>query len=266
MRADRAPVRCPRCPRWLAGAALVLLAGLVAPVPAGAAEFDYCSVGRRTSLLLVDRTSRFDAVDQDILIRTVEAFFRRQNAGERVVVAASSGAYTELRLVFNECRPGCPDEGFFARLTSTCRAVVARGDYLTFEARFIATLRDLLVQPEDAPMSDLFRSVAEATRLVEANGYAPLRQFLFYSDLLEASSLFPAQAIRRTPPAEALRRLAESGVQPRVQGAEVRVIGFGRGDAPNRPPLPQDIRRRVEDTWQRWFREAGATDVQIGLR
>ena len=250
----------------LCGLALLLLGGIAAQAPAGAAEFDYCSVGQRTSLLLVDRTTRFDDTDRDILIRTVESFIRRQNAGERVVVAASGGAYTELRLAFNECRPGCPDEGFFGRLTSTCRTVIARSDYLNFEARFIAPLRELLVQPEDASMSDLFRSVAEATRLVAANGYAPLRQFLLYSDLLEASSLFPGQAIRRTAPAEVLRRLADGQVQPRVSGAEVRVIGFGRSDAPSRPPLSQDIRRRVEESWQRWFREGGATDVQIGLR
>lgn len=255
-------------------ARLLLLIGILAAVATAAlpgravraAEFDYCAASPRTSLLLVDRTTRFDTVDQDILVRTVETFFRRQAAGERVVIAASGAAYTELRLVFNECRPGCPDEGFFGRLTSTCRAVVARSDYLSFEARFIAKLRELLLEPEEAPASDLFRAVAEATRLVEANGYAALRQFLFYSDLLEASSLFPGQTIRRMPPADVLRHLAELQVEPRVRGAEVRVIGFGRSDAPNRAPLPQDVRRRVEESWQRWFREGGAADVQIGLR
>ena len=245
---------------------LTAIAWLAVPAPAWAADFDYCSIGQHSSVLLVDRTTRFDAVDQDILVRTVEAFFRNQAPGERVVVAESTGAYTDLRLVFNECRPGCPDEGFFSRLTSTCRGVIARSDYLNFEARFIGTLRDLLTQQEEAPVSDLFRSVAEATRLVSANTYAPLRQFLFYSDLLEASSLFPGQTIRHMAPADALRRLDGEHVQAHLQGASVRVIGFGRNDAPNRAPLVQDIRRRVEDTWTRWFRAGGATDVEIGLR
>lgn len=251
----------------LAVSALPLL-GL--PGRAVAAEYDYCQAGRRTSLLLVDRTTRFDGVDQDILVRTAEGFFRRQEAGERVVVAASGAAYTEMRLVFNECRPGCPDEGgvggFLGRLTSACRPVIARSDLLSFQARFIGSLGALLRQGEDAPASDLFRAVAEATRLVEANGYAPLRQVLVYSDLLEASPLFPGQAIRRTPPAEVLRQLADAGVQARLRGAEVRVVGFGRSDAPNRAPLPQDVRRRVEESWTRWLKEGGATDVVIGLR
>jgi hypothetical protein len=143
--------------------ALLFCSVFLAPLSDHAAQFDYCAFGTRTSLLIVDRTTRFDGVDQDILIRTVEVFFRRQDPGERVIVAAASGAYTALRLVFNECRPGCPEEGFLGRLTSTCRGVLARSDYLNFEARFIATLRALLVEAEDAPASDLFRSVAEAT-------------------------------------------------------------------------------------------------------
>lgn len=257
-------VDAPWSVKWLPLLALLLTA--VTAAPARAADFDYCSVGTHTSLLLVDRSTKFDRVDEDILIRTVESFFRRQNPGERVVVAASSGAYTDLRLVFNECRPGCPDDGFLGRLTSTCRAVIARSDYLNFEARFIATLRQLLVTTEDGPLSDLFRSVAEATRLVEANGYASLRQFLFYSDLLEASSLFPAASIRRLPPTDVLKRLADNHVQAHVAGADVRVIGFGRNDAPGRAALPQDVRRRVEESWQRWFHAGDASAVQIGLR
>jgi hypothetical protein len=246
---------------WL----FVLLLAFAAS-PAHAADFDYCSASAHTSLLLVDRSTKFDRVDEDILIRTVESFFRRQDAGERVVVAASSGAYTDMRLVFNECRPGCPDDGFFGRLTSTCRAVIARSDYLNFEARFIAVLRELLVTTEDGPTSDLFRSVAEATRLVEANGYAKLHQFLMYSDLLEASSLFPAPSIRRMTPAEVLKRLAEQRVEAKLAGAEVRVIGFGRNDGPGRAALPQDTRRRVEESWRRWLQGGGASEIVIGLR
>ncbi|TCZ51791.1 hypothetical protein [Roseicella aquatilis] len=252
-------------PRRRLGAALLLALPALAR-PAAAAETDYCAIGDRTSLLLVDRTTRYDAVDRDILVRSVDAFFRRQDPGERLVVAAASGAYTELKLVFNACRPGCPEAGFLGRLTSACRPVLARADFQAFEAEFLARLVELLKQPEEAAASDLFRSVAEATRLVGANGYAPLRQVLIFSDLLEASSLFPGQAIRRTPPAEALRRLSEAHVAARLAGAEVRVIGFGRSDAPNRPPLPQDIRRRVEESWEGWFRAGGARSVQIGLR
>jgi len=247
----------------LAGPLFGLLAGVGT---ARAAGFDYCSTGQHSSMLLVDRTTKFDTVDQDILIRTVEAFFKRQEAGERVLIASLSGAYTDLKINFNQCRPGCPEESFLGRLVSTCRAVIARSDYLAFEANFIAALRGLLQDQEEAPASDLFRSVAESTRLVGANGYAPLRQFLFYSDLLEASSLFPGKEILRIAPTEALRHLAAARVSAQLAGADVRVIGFGRSDGPGRPALPQDTRRRVEETWTRWLKESGPSSVQIGLR
>lgn len=169
-------------------AALALLAACALsnrPAEAASSSFDYCSVGQRTSLFVVDRTTRFDRTDEDILVAAADAFARAQMPGERVIVAAISGAYTEIRLVMNECRPGCPEEGFFGRLVSACRPVIARGDYLSFERRFIAVLKDLLRNQEEAPASDLYRSVAEVTRLVGANGYGSIRQVVFYSDLLE---------------------------------------------------------------------------------
>jgi hypothetical protein len=227
---------------------------------------DYCLVGERTSVFIVDRTTKFDKTDEQILISQVETFYGDQTPGERVVVVAVSGAYTEMRIVFNECRPGCPEANFIGRLMASCRPVLARGDLLAFERRFITAVRELLRNQEEAPASDLFRAVAESTRMMEANTYRPLRQVLLYSDLLESSSLFPGQTIRRAVPEVALRRLSTERVEAKLQGARVRVVGFGRDDAPNRAPLPQEVRRRVEDIWRQWLRAGGAADVQIGLR
>jgi hypothetical protein len=259
--------------RWLQWfvqpALLVVLAFctiLNRPAEAAGSSFDYCSAGQRTSLFVVDRTTRFDRTDEDILVAAADAFAQAQIAGERVIVAAVSGAYTEIRLVMNECRPGCPDENFLSRLVSTCRPVIARGDYVSFERRFITVLMDLLKNQEEAPASDLYRSIAEVTRLVGANGYRPLRQVVFYSDLLEASQLLPGGQIRRLQPSETIRKLAANKVEAHLDGASFRVVGFGRDDAPKRPPLNQDVRRRVEESWRSWLSHSGASNVQIGLR
>jgi hypothetical protein len=233
---------------------------------AAVSTFDYCSVGQRTSLFVVDRTTKFDRTDQDILVAAADAFIRNQAAGERVIIAAASGAYTEIRIALNECRPGCPEEGFIARLVATCRPVLARGDYVAFERRFITVLMDLLRNQEEASASDLFRSVAEASRLVEASRYFPLRQFVFYSDLIEASSVLPAGQIRRLTSSQVADRLERAGVVARLTGATVRVVGFGRDDAPSRSALPQDVRIRILDTWTGWLSRSGASEIQIGLR
>ncbi|TPG52288.1 hypothetical protein EAH89_18795 [Roseomonas nepalensis] len=234
--------------------------------PALAAGFDYCTVGQKTSLFVVDRTTRFDRTDQDILVAAADSFFRNQDPGERVIVAAVSGAYTDIRLVLNECRPGCPETNILSQLLSTCRPVIARGDYLSFERRFIASLLSLLKQDEEASASDLFRSVAEATRLIASNGYKPLRQMVLYSDLLEASSVLPQGQIRRMAPTDVLRRLERDGIDASLRGATVKVVGFGRDDGPTRPALAQDVRRRVEETWRQWLTKSGGQEVQVGLR
>jgi hypothetical protein len=87
-----------------------------------------------------------------------------------------------------------------------------------------------------------------------------------YSDLLEASGVLPAGQIRRLQPDAVARKLEGDRIEARLRGATVRVAGFGRDDAPSRPPLPQDVRRRVEESWRTWLEKGGATDVSIGLR
>ncbi len=247
-------------------AALVALLAFSAPQALAQRGFDYCAVGQRTSAFVVDRTTRFNPTDEQILVAAAEQFFQNQAPGERIIVVALSGAFTEMRIVLNDCRPGCPPDGFFGRLVATCRPVIARSDYLAFERRFIETVRELLQNQEEAPASDIFRTVTEVARLVGANNYQPLRQLLLYSDLLEASQVLPAGQIRRLPPNEVVQRLQRAGVQPRLTGATVRVIGFGRDDGPGRAPLPQDVRNRVAEAWRAWLVAGGATDVQIGLR
>lgn len=235
--------------------------------PASAAtSFDYCSIGQSTSIFMIDRTTRFDNTDEQILRNQVETFYREQRPGERVLVVAVTGAYTEMRVAFDKCRPACPDEALLARLVSACRPVVARSDLLAFERGFIAVVAELLRNQEEASASDLFRSVAEITRLVEANRYRPLRQMLIYSDLLEASQIFPGTIFRRTPPEAVLRRLNAERIEAKLARTSVRVVGFGRDDAPNRAALAPDVRRRIEESWRQWLTAGGASEVQIGLR
>ena len=240
---------------------------LIGSRPASATtSFDYCSIGQSTSIFMIDRTTRFDNTDEQILVSQVETFYRDQRPGERVLVVAVTGAYTEMRVAFNQCRPGCPEEALLARLVSACRPVVARSDLLAFERSFIAVVRELLRNQEEASASDLFRSVSEITRSVEANRYRPLRQMLIYTDLLEASQIFPGTTFRRTPPEAVLRRLNAERIEAKLARTSVRVVGFGRDDAPNRAALAPDMRRRIEESWRQWLTAGGASEVQIGLR
>lgn len=245
--------------RWLL---LVLLLGAGA---ARAQSTDYCSYGQATAVLLVDRTTAFDDTDRTVFLDALGGIVAGLHAGDRLVAFTMTSAYTESRKIFDRCKPGCPDEGFFAGLLSTCRPVVARSQYQGFMRDLAQTLAQLLRDHEETRFSDLFRTVSEATRPY-AGGAQPLRTLVLFSDLLENSTLLPEREMRRLPPAEIVKRLAAADVSAHLAGADVRVFGFGRDDAPGRPPLPQDQRRRVEAAWRSWLQAGGATAIEIGFR
>lgn len=235
--------------------------------PARAAE-DYCAYGHATAILLVDRTTEFDATDRSVFLDAMGALITKLGAGDRLVAYTMSGAYTESRKLFERCKPGCPDQGFLAGLVAACSPTVARAELRSFTGTLARELATMLRDPEQTPQSDLFRTVAEITRAVSAGADSarPVRTLILFSDLLENSTMLPERELRRLPVAGITQRLDAAGLAPRVAGANVRVFGFGRDDAPGRPPLAQDQRRRVAQVWDCWFRAGGAANVEVGFR
>ncbi|HEX3350827.1 MAG TPA: hypothetical protein VHS58_22270 [Acetobacteraceae bacterium] len=233
---------------------------------AQAATTDYCPYGKSSTLLLVDRTTRFDATDKSVFLDALNGVVERLGAGDRLVMFTMTGAYTESRKVFDRCKPACPDEGFFTDLLATCRPVLARADYRGFVDELARDLADLLRTPEDTQDSDLFRTVAETTRAVSTASAQTLGALVIFSDLIENSPFLRQREFLREPPAETLRHLSAADIRPSLHGASVRVFGVGRDDTPARSPLPPNERNRVAQTWESWFRSGGAVSVDIGFR
>jgi hypothetical protein len=48
---------------------------------------------------------------------------------------------------------------------------------------------------------------------------------------------------------------------PAVDGATVRIVGFGRLHDPGRPPLAADMDARIRTFWSDLFKAGGATSV-----
>lgn len=226
---------------------------------------DYCSYGHGTAVLLVDRTTAFDQTDKSLFLQALDQLVEGLGAGDRLVLFTMTGAYTESQKLFDECRPGCPQQGFFEGLLSTCRGTLARAEMVKFTRELARTLAGLLQQPEETRFSDLFRTVAEAVRPY-AQGPLPLRTVILFSDLIENSTLLPERELKRLPPAEILQRLKSNGVTAKLDGAAIRVFGFGRDDSPGRPPLPQAERQRIATAWRLWFEANGAGSIEIGFR
>ena len=247
---------------------LLVLAALLAISASARAAEDYCGYGHATAILLVDRTTQFDETDRSVFLDATAGLITRLGSGDRLVAYTMTGAYTASRKIFEQCKPGCPDEGFFAGLTSACSPTVARARLRDFTNTLAADLATMLRDPEQTPQSDLFRTVAEVTRAYStaSDSPRPIRTVIVFSDLLENSTMLPERELRRLPPARILQRLQLADLVPHVAGASVRIFGFGRDDAPGRPPLPQDQRQRIAQVWQQWFRAGGATEVEIGFR
>ncbi len=247
---------------------LAMVAALLAFSLSAHAAQDYCEYGHATAVLMVDRTTQFDAIDRSVFLGATAGLISQLGPGDRLVAYTMTGAYTESRKLFERCKPGCPGEGFFAGLLSACSPTVARAQLREFTNALAADLATMLHDPEQTPQSDLFRTVAEVTRAyaVSADSGRPIRTVILFSDLLENSTLMPEGELRRQPPARLLQRLELAGLAPHVAGAAVRVFGFGRDDAPGRAPLPQNQRQRVAEVWRQWFLLGGASEVEIGFR
>ena len=243
----------------LAAAALLLSAG------SARAATDYCGYGHGTAVLMVDRTTAFDATDKTVFLQALDGMIAGLGAGDRLVLYTMTGAYTESQKLFDRCKPACPDEGFIGDLFASCRPVVARSDALGFTRELAQTLAGLLQKPEETRFSDLFRTIADAIRPYAAG--APKLQTLFvFSDLIENSSMLPERELKQLSAAAIVQRLKTDGVIATLGGAAVRVFGFGRDDSPGRPPLPQAERQRIAQAWRLWFEAGGASSVEIGFR
>lgn len=245
--------------------ALAAVLALLLTTSTARAATDYCGYGRGTSVLLVDRTTAFDATDKAVFLQALDGMISGLGAGDRLVLYTMTGAYTESQKLFDRCKPACPDEGFLGELFASCRPVVARSDALGFTRELAQTLAGLLQKPEETRFSDLFRTVADAVRPYAA-GPQKLQSVFVFSDLIENSALLPERELKRLPPATILQRLQTDGVIATLGGAAVRVFGFGRDDSPARPPLPQAERQRIEQAWRLWFTASGAGRVEIGFR
>ena len=244
---------------------LVAAAALLVSAGSARAATDYCGYGHGTAVLMVDRTTAFDATDKTVFLQALDGMIAGLGAGDRLVLYTMTGAYTESRKLFDRCKPACPEAGFLTDLFASCRPVIARADALGFTRELATTLAGLLERPEETKFSDLFRTVADAIRSY-TTGAQKLQTLFVFSDLIENSPLLPERELKRLPATAIVQRLKTDGVTVALGGAAVRVFGFGRDDSPGRPPLPQAERQRIAQAWRSWFEAGGAGSVEIGFR
>jgi hypothetical protein len=138
------------------------------------------------------------------------------------------------------------------------------------KAKLRKLLKHLLTEPTASPTSDIAQTLTESVETLRTaarrqNGHQPTRIAMF-SDLLENTAYMPTGKFKQLPPKQAVARWREHGAVPNLADIDIDVWGYGRGHGTSREPLPAKVRARIEKSWRRLFREAGASSVRITYR
>jgi hypothetical protein len=219
----------------------------------------YCEAGSNAALFLVDRTTQYDETDQRVMIESIGSVIDSLGTGDRFVLATIDAHYTGSERLANECKPGCPSQGALEAMTGGCSAMIAQADLRNFKAELAESIRPLATTNEEAKSSDIAGTIAQWTQSPPAG--KPFNQVYIFSDMLENSQAIPWAKFKTMEPADAVETMKGLTRLPSVDGATVRIVGFGRLHDPGRPPLAADMDARIRTFWSDFFKAGGATSV-----
>ena len=248
-----------RVPVFAAAAMACVLAGCSGPESSGFVNRtadDYCTLSDRSTLFLIDRTTTFDDGDQARLMASLGSVVDGLDTGDRIIIATISDHYSSTKRLANACKPGCPAAaGVMDQIAGSCSTMKARQDQQLFAISLAGSLREIIDTAEDAPGSDIVRTLAHWT---EASGADPYTSIVIHSDMLENSDMIAWSRFSSLSEEEVFEIVAEHDGGIRAHGAEVRIIGYGRLHDAARSPLPAALDRKLRGFWSRYFEEGGA--------
>jgi hypothetical protein len=224
---------------------------------------DYCRYSTATTILALDRTTKYDQIDRDNLHDGMQRLYSALAVGERLLVYTVSDAFVHSERIFDACYPGCPENSLGDWLFGDCTSLKAAHHKSAFQRQLATVIDNIMHEPEDYHHSDLIQTFAALTRRHSAgNG---LKRFVAFTDLLENSQHMPWPQILQSEPEMLLKRLRKYDGMPDLSGASVHVFGIGRSHGQARSPLAPDVRERLISFWSRLFKAGGAEPVHIGF-
>ncbi len=212
---------------------------------------DYCTLSDRSTLFLIDRTTRFDEDDQRVLMDSLGHAVDRLDTGDRIIIATISDHYSKTRGLANACKPGCPEAtGIIGEIAGSCSTMKAKQDEQAFMAGLAASLREIIGTAEDAPGSDIIRTIGHWTG---SNSADPYTSIIIYSDMLENSEMISWRDFSALPDESLISIVEEHAAIAKLSAANVQVIGYGRFHDADRSPLPAATDRKVRSFWSLYF-------------
>tara|TARA_R110000782_G_scaffold140955_2_gene233616 strand:- start:2711 stop:3484 length:774 start_codon:yes stop_codon:yes gene_type:complete len=226
--------------------------------PSGAQAAGYCAFGQTSSLFLIDQTTPYDDTDRAVITESIGTVVDQLGPGDRIVLATIGEHYTQSSRLINACKPGCPEgQGALDSMMGGCSSMKALADERQFMGQLAQTLAPAVQGSASADHSAIMSTIAQWTQAPP--GGQPFAHVYIFSDMLENSQAVPWSEFRSMEPDAAMALAEKFRYLPAVQGADVRIVGFGRSHNPGRPPLDPELDARLRGFWTDYFRAGGAS-------
>jgi len=212
------------------------------------AERNWCAVGGRGILVIVDRTTPFTELEQRQIRQSLESIRDGLGAGDRIQISSIENIFANSVTEDVGCYPKCaPGDG-------NCSGGVELVDQSNFNADLDDAIeRVLAVQPEQTS-SDVAATIAGASNAFAAE--REITELYIFSDMIENSRHMPSERLFALPVEETLTITRENRALPNINGARVHVVGLGRGHQTGRDPITSEQMQRLREFWDAYFTEA----------
>lgn len=229
----------------------------------GAQADGYCAFGQTSSLFLIDQTTPYDDTDRAVITESIGTVVDQLGPGDRIVLATISDHYTKSSRLINACKPGCPEgKGALDSMVGGCSSMKALADERQFMASLVQTLAPAVRGSSSFDRSAIMSTIAQWTQAPP--GGQSFSSVYIFSDMLENSQALPWSDFRSMEPDAAMALAEQLRYVPAVQGADVRIVGFGRSHNPGRPPLDPELDARLREFWTVYFYAGGASVIFEG--
>jgi hypothetical protein len=200
--------------------------------------------------------------DEELLITGLSRIDRSIALGERLVIATINDSAPRSQVLFDRCKPGCPEVSAFEEMLSPCKRAIARRDGVEFRMEFVTALRGAFDEENEYRNSAILETIRMRSESIITRSTDRL---IIFSDLLENSLPYPWPTIVRKPPAKILAQIAAGGLIPSLAGAEVSAFGLGRDHNPDRTSLEPSELEDLTTFWSAYFERGGAAYSEVGI-
>lgn len=217
----------------------------------------YCADTGKNVLVFVDVTTPYDDIDKRALSEGITQVFESLQGGDRLSIRTIEDAFPKSTSLIDACKPFCPPQGVLGDLFSQCTEGVVINDTKALRHSVSEALKRRLGNAIELPHSDIIRTIA--MKLPEEFIDGRDNAIFIFSDMIENSEYLPGAHFFASANNEIVEQLSKDRLVPNLMGAEVTVVGVGRGGSEARSSLTPERLNKLQDFWRLFFAATGAS-------